>query len=253
MAQAVFGAAIRYKDVRIYRRKWAAFQPDEIAMTPNGNIYFSSTTTKYSDDFSRESRKSRRLFMHEMTHVYQDHQGVSVIGRRIREGGKYRYKILPSKSLNDYTIEQQAEIIADYYLCVAENDLPSCQRHFSPALTLFFVDSGYLALAEEMRRHVDFHCKRNKPAPAAPATRPAAEPAATQPTAECRKAPLCVLCALPDGRLTVEEGEVPHRSTDSDSSTLDNVDLWCLKLGGKPVAYKLGNDPIRQLVAGKWR
>lgn len=141
MAKSVFGDAINFGEkgegngVGIYDGKWKPFQPDNRAMAPNGNIYFPGTS--YEEDFSNLNSKSvsdanRRTFIHEMTHVWQYQHGKAVktrgaaLGVLAAVGDPYAYKLYISgdetnlKDLSDYGLEQQADIIGDYY-AVREN------------------------------------------------------------------------------------------------------------------------------------
>ncbi len=75
----------------------------------------------------------RRVLIHELTHIWQFqtkgsayisdsvfHQSSAVVSSllttgRIDRGGAYRYQIVPGKSFHDYTAEQQASIVEDYF------------------------------------------------------------------------------------------------------------------------------------------
>jgi hypothetical protein len=107
----IFANGVDYSKVRIYSHKWWVFQPDNVAMSPDGNIYYSYRNSDYSDDFAlllnqepvEFNLRKVALFVHEMVHVYQYQQGVKVVSRRLQEGGDYQYEISPHKDLNDYT------------------------------------------------------------------------------------------------------------------------------------------------------
>ncbi|MBI4349077.1 MAG: hypothetical protein HY553_19725 [Elusimicrobia bacterium] len=154
LARRVFQNGIAYPKTRIYRRKWLPWQPDGTVMSPNGHVYFPPGHRDYRDDFSTNSDSARKTFFHELTHVYQRHQGVDVAGRRLREGGIYDYDIATSLDLNRYTVEQQGDIVADYAARCAELSgaaLLSCQARFRPALTEFLADPNYLRADERKR------------------------------------------------------------------------------------------------------
>lgn len=119
LALTVFGDSINYIEVGIYEGKWKPFQGDGFAMAPNGNIYF--PTGIYEKDFSSGTDEDKRLFMHEMTHVWQYQNGQAVLVRgffaqiRQRIGIEaYKYE-LDGKDLLNYGIEQQAAIVSDFY------------------------------------------------------------------------------------------------------------------------------------------
>lgn len=165
LARKVFRDGVNYSAVRVYYRKWFPFQPSTTAMTPNGNIYFDQDFPCFSGDFSDDSKFRfhtysalfcRHVFIHEMTHAYQHQQGIHVVDRRLSEGGRHAYVLDPSKSLNDYTLEQQAEIVADYFdhLELHSDHLlyhPDMSA-LAPVLKKFLDDPNYLRAAEEARR-----------------------------------------------------------------------------------------------------
>jgi hypothetical protein len=116
MARQLFGDAIDYTRVRIYRRPylWFGLQPKDCAMSPNGHIYFGPACCR--DDFSREPNRSKHWFMHEMVHVWQHQFGYPVKWRgAIRLGLSYRYFLAPGKTLADYNMEAQGDLLADYF------------------------------------------------------------------------------------------------------------------------------------------
>jgi type VI secretion system secreted protein VgrG len=101
------------------------------SIAPMGNPYFSSLV--YCDDFSDESKdshgnlkvslKQKWIFIHEFTHVWQHYHGANVIRSAamlfVRCRGRYKnaytYSLSPEKAFAQFNIEQQAEIIADYW------------------------------------------------------------------------------------------------------------------------------------------
>ena len=126
IAKEMFGNSINYTKVSIYDRKWAFFQGERVAMTPDGNIYFAPDV--YEKDFSLASDGTKHFFIHEITHVWQYQNGQAVLPRagtsqvllelpsRVGLGnGAYQYQLDARKDLLDYGVEQQASIIADYW------------------------------------------------------------------------------------------------------------------------------------------
>lgn len=92
-------------------------------MTPNGEIYISGSI--YKNDYAIEAPKFRGLFIHEMAHVWQFQLNIlSLVGAAINErilnvfdyAKAYKYELVAGKDLLQYRIEQQAQIIEDYYL-----------------------------------------------------------------------------------------------------------------------------------------
>src|SRR5262249_19131533 len=96
------------------------FQPDNVTMSPDGNIYFPPKSTAYRDDFSAgTSIEEEGHFLHEMMHVFQDQQGISV-GLAHLKNNDYDYDLLDEDgnpvSFDHLGVEQQAEIVQDYFL-----------------------------------------------------------------------------------------------------------------------------------------
>lgn len=152
LLKPIFRDGVKYSKVWIYRVKWNIFQPDNVIMAPNGNIYW-PPSAGYSPDFSLSGR--RWYFFHEMTHVYQYQQGISVIGRRLAEGGTYSYVLDPAKTMNDYTIEQQGNMVADYHDCTLRRSVTECSKRFSPTMAGFLEDAHWLRKDEARRRQLE--------------------------------------------------------------------------------------------------
>jgi hypothetical protein len=117
MAACLFGAAVDYARVRIYNRRYLPFglQPVNCAMTPNGHIYFHKSRCLL--DFSCGSAQARHWFMHEMVHVWQHQLGFPVRLRgAVRIGLSYHYVLALDKTLSDYNMEAQGDLLADYYV-----------------------------------------------------------------------------------------------------------------------------------------
>jgi type VI secretion system secreted protein VgrG len=116
LASMIFQDAIDYRKVRIHNRPylWCGLQPKNVAMAPNGQMYFHYTT--YSEDFSCEGPGAGRWFIHEMTHIWQHQLGYPVTWRgAIRIGLGYRYRLDPDRRLSEYNMEAQGEILSDYF------------------------------------------------------------------------------------------------------------------------------------------
>lgn len=134
MARSVFASSIDYTDVYIHNDEFLPFglQNDNTVMTPNGEIYFPKGL--YRDDFSSLSPQDanlRHLFIHEMVHVWQHQLGYSVMIKgallhpwcKLTGCDPYNYVLDSSKTLSDYNMEQQADIIADYFTYFYDNDI----------------------------------------------------------------------------------------------------------------------------------
>ena len=117
LARAIFGDTINYDDVRICHRKWAFFQSPRTVMAPMGNIHFHPAAKFYADDFSVAKPHLRALFVHEMVHVWQAQtRGRWFLVLMRWPFDFYRYALKPGWPLKKYGLEQQAEIVAHFYL-----------------------------------------------------------------------------------------------------------------------------------------
>ena len=117
MAALLFGDAIDYRKARIFNRRYLPFglQPKNCAMTPNGAMYFHRSCCLL--DFSAGSEHARHWFMHEMVHVWQHQLGYPVRTRgALRIGLSYRYDLARDKTLSDYNMEAQGDLLADYFV-----------------------------------------------------------------------------------------------------------------------------------------
>lgn len=147
MAALLFGDAIDYHKVRIYNRRYLPFglQPRNCAMTPNGAIYFHKSCCLL--DFSTGSEDARHWFMHEMVHVWQHQLGYPVRLRgAVRLGLSYRYELALDKTLADYNMEAQGDLLADYFVLKHLKSAASLrQRRYADSLVLFeHVLAGFL-------------------------------------------------------------------------------------------------------------
>nr|WP_053116384.1 hypothetical protein [Winslowiella iniecta] len=117
MAKSVFKNAIDYRRVRVHHGGYLPFglQHKDTAMTPNGEMYY--PTLLYNDDFAKAEAAQQWLFIHEMAHVWQHQMGMSVRTRGLISWlVEYKYSLPPYYTLADYPMEQQASIIADYFI-----------------------------------------------------------------------------------------------------------------------------------------
>ena len=116
MAKSIFGTSVDYAKVKVYNREFLPFglQDDDTAMTPNGNMYFNPK--RFKDDFATSTFGDRLWFMHEMVHVWQHQLGYPVMLRgAIRLGLPYQYTLAVGKSLRDYNMEAQGNVLSDYW------------------------------------------------------------------------------------------------------------------------------------------
>jgi hypothetical protein len=117
LARTIFGDAIDYSKVRMFRGKWWPLQPRRSAMAPMGDIWFHPDGGGWSDDFSKEPLGQQGFWIHEMTHVWQAQKGGRFYLPLIRHPFcRYAYQLEPGKPFARYGIEQQAEIVRHRFL-----------------------------------------------------------------------------------------------------------------------------------------
>jgi hypothetical protein len=108
-AQSVFGKSIDYRSVRILKAS-AVNSP-----TVLGNVIRTDDQSSFLG--------SQVTFIHEMTHVWQyQTSGTRYISNSVIQQIKEKItsedvkpKIVPNASIYNYTVEEQAEIVSDYY------------------------------------------------------------------------------------------------------------------------------------------
>jgi hypothetical protein len=114
MAASLFGASIDYARVRIHARRYMPFQPKNCCMTPNSSMYFHRSC--FLPDYTRGDTPVRHWFLHEMVHIWQCHLGYAVRLRgALRIGLSYDYDLAPGKTLADFNMEAQGDLLADYF------------------------------------------------------------------------------------------------------------------------------------------
>lgn len=124
LARSVFGDSIDYARVRVHRgRLIPLLQHEHTAMSPFGVMHYPPPL--YEADFSQSDK--RRLFIHEMAHIWQHALGLKLWldgGIIACKGGygkglpAYRYHdhLDGRNCLSQFNMEQQADIIADYFV-----------------------------------------------------------------------------------------------------------------------------------------
>ena len=137
MAKVIFKDSIDYSKVKVHNGEylWFGLQPDNTAMTPNGEMYFNPDYFK--EDFSKEDSADKHWFMHEMVHVWQYQLDYPVKLRgAIRIGLSYAYQLAHDKTLADYNMEAQGDIVADYFaLKVLGDPTVMRQQRYANALS----------------------------------------------------------------------------------------------------------------------
>lgn len=125
LTKSVFGTSIDLQAVRIRRKRWFPFQPIDTVMAPCGHIHFHPRCNLYEDDFSLASNERQGLFIHEMTHVWQAQcKGRWYLPLARHPLCRYDYVLRPGWKLEDYGIEQQAEIVRHIFLKVRGLGVP---------------------------------------------------------------------------------------------------------------------------------
>ena len=117
LARSVFGDAIDYASVTIRRRKFFPFHPRGVTMAPMGHLHFHPAAPHYCDDFAAVELSQQAHFIHEMVHVWQAQKlGRWYLVLRRHPFCRYDYAIKPGWTLEQYGIEQQAEIVRHAFL-----------------------------------------------------------------------------------------------------------------------------------------
>ena len=127
LARSIFGDAIDYSRVCLFKRKWWPFHPRNAAMAPMGDIYFHPEGRVWSEDFAEESIGRQAFFIHEMTHVWQAQaKGRFYLLLMRHPFCRYEFQLEPGKPFARYGLEQQAEIVRNRFL--ADRGVPVAVR-----------------------------------------------------------------------------------------------------------------------------
>ena len=102
----------------VHRAAWWPLQPHNVVMAPNGAIWVHPKGELWSDDFADAALSLRGLFVHELTHVWQHQCGRALVLCR-HPFCRYRYRLVPGRTLRRYGVEQQAEIVRHAWLGLA--------------------------------------------------------------------------------------------------------------------------------------
>ncbi|WP_043973577.1 MULTISPECIES: hypothetical protein [Acinetobacter] len=124
MARRVFGHLIDYTKVKIFNIPYLPWQPVNIFMAPNGNLFVHQKY--FSPDYSTCSLSLQGIFIHELAHIlqFQQHTHVIVKGAILQAGyylsfkqyNPYQYHLIQGKAFSSYNIEQQGDIARDIFL-----------------------------------------------------------------------------------------------------------------------------------------
>lgn len=124
LCRSVYADLIDYDRVKIMNPPFLPWQPKHIFMAPQGYIHIRNA--HFSTDFSQENLSYQSIFIHEMAHVYQYQQGISVLFKgailqtafylSMGKYNPYHYQLKAHKAFQDYNIEQQGDIAKDIFL-----------------------------------------------------------------------------------------------------------------------------------------
>lgn len=121
LARSVFGQHLKLDDIEIIAHRLVL---KHYAISPNGHIYFHPED--WCEDFSRCSLAKQSWLIHELTHIWQIQQGLAVVRKAIFDR-RYQYVLEHGKQFLHYGIEQQAQMVQDYFLRRAQGQ--SCQAY----------------------------------------------------------------------------------------------------------------------------
>lgn len=110
LAMSVFGSSLNTATIQIVAHRLVL---RHYAISPNGHIYFN--IQDWREDFSQESLEIQSWLIHELTHVWQIQQGIDVVKKALLDR-RYSYVLQAGKSFWNYGIEQQAQMVQDYFL-----------------------------------------------------------------------------------------------------------------------------------------
>lgn len=110
LCQTIFARQIDLSTPRICASYWIL---KHYAMSPNGHVYFHPED--YLLDYSQAGLGKQAWFIHEMTHVWQSQQGISVFWRALFNR-RYNYELQAGKHFLSYGVEQQAQMVQDYFV-----------------------------------------------------------------------------------------------------------------------------------------
>lgn len=110
LARSVFGSGLQLDTVNIVACAWVWRR---YAISPNGHIYFHPDDWRV--DFSLGSLSIQGWLIHELTHVWQVQQGMAVLRRALFDR-RYAYALQQNRDFFSYGIEQQAQMVQDYFM-----------------------------------------------------------------------------------------------------------------------------------------
>ena len=86
-------------------------------MAPRGHLHFHPLGDNYCEDFGNAPLHRQAHFIHEMTHVWQTQtRGEWYLVTHRPFSSRYDYSLRPGWTLEQYGIEQQAEIVRHAFM-----------------------------------------------------------------------------------------------------------------------------------------
>lgn len=158
LARYIFKHALNVRNIEVRETRLKG----HAAVTPFGSIYF--PTDHYRTDFlganmyAPVDRSDAHWFVHELVHVWQHYVGMRVVllalkarieARKLARtvgtfSAVYGYSLHPGTDLLDYSIEQQGDIIADYFAATLwRRPAPAPMRTYEGVLKRFLADPAY--------------------------------------------------------------------------------------------------------------
>lgn len=110
LAQSIFGESLALDAIEIIAHHLIL---KNYAMSPNGHIYFHPDN--WQEDFTKTNLATQSWLVHELTHVWQIQQGIAVVRKALFDRN-YHYVLAHGRQFLSYGIEQQAQMVQDYFI-----------------------------------------------------------------------------------------------------------------------------------------
>lgn len=128
LARSVFGDALFLDEIKIIAHRMVL---KDYAISPNGNVYFHKKD--WCEDFSIKNISEQSWLIHELTHVWQLQQGIAVIRKALFDR-RYDYILKAGKLFSQYGVEQQAQMVQDYFVQAKQGKNCDAYRECIPFL-----------------------------------------------------------------------------------------------------------------------
>ena len=110
LAQSIFSDQLQLEQIEVVAHRLVL---PHYAISPNGNVYFNPQD--FCMDFAEQSIAKQSWLIHELTHVWQIQQGIALIRKALFDR-RYAYALQQGKQFLHYGVEQQAQMVQDYFL-----------------------------------------------------------------------------------------------------------------------------------------